>query len=88
MAPGYLEEMFTYNTAEYSLRSTDAQKLLLPKARLEIFKKSFQYSGPKIWNSIPYTYGIASHYDPLKKNVLLMYTHHSNIYTQTKVKQQ
>ena len=53
MAPGYLEEMFTYNTAEYSLRSTDAQNLLLPKARLEIFRKSFQYSGPKIWNSIP-----------------------------------
>ena len=50
MAPGYLEEMCTNSTAEYSLRSTDAKKILLQKARLEIFKKSFQYSGPKRGN--------------------------------------
>ena len=54
IAPIYLEELFTYNEAGYSLRSSTDSKIHLPKPKLEIYKKSFHFSGPEIWNSIPY----------------------------------
>ena len=53
IAPIYLEEIFTYNEAGYSLRSCTDSKIQLPKPKLEIYKKSFHFSGPEIWNSIP-----------------------------------
>ena len=61
MTPGYLEEMFTYSTAEYSLRSTDAQNYYYQKQGLKYLKSHFNILDPKFGTVSPYTYGIASH---------------------------
>ena len=39
----------------YSLRNVVSEKLLIPKAKTELFKKSFAYSGPKLWNELPFS---------------------------------
>ena len=48
-----VEELFTYNEAGYSFRSSTDSKIQSPKSKLKIYKKSFHFSGPEIWNSIP-----------------------------------
>ena len=37
--------------ASYNLRSTDTD-IALPKPRREFLKKTFKYSGAKLWNSL------------------------------------
>ena len=56
IAPIYLEEIFTYNEAGYSLRSCTDSKIQLPKPKLEIYKKSFHFSGPENLEQYPHTY--------------------------------
>ena len=43
----------SYRIIGYSLRSSTDSKIQLPKPKLEIYKKSFHFSGPEIWNNIP-----------------------------------
>ena len=54
IAPVYLSNLFHKNRdiLKYHLRSCDTNLLHIPKAKTEIFKHSFSYSGPKIWNSL------------------------------------
>ena len=54
MCPGYLNELLQYKTnTVYSMRSTvQKKKLVIPKVRCEVFKKSLRYSGPPIWNQL------------------------------------
>ena len=54
VAPSYLKELFqTHSTTlSYSLRSRDTN-VLLPKPNTEYLKKSFKFSGAKLWNELP-----------------------------------
>ena len=55
LAPTFLGNIFTYthNVHNLDLRSASNQTLYVPKPNLEIYRKSFSYSGPKIWNTLP-----------------------------------
>ena len=54
MCPGYLKDLLQYKTnSEDNVRSTVQKKLVIPKVRCEVFKKSLRYSGPHIWNQLP-----------------------------------
>ena len=54
MCPGYLKDLLQYKTnTVYNMRSTVQKKLLIPKVRCEVFKRSPRYSGPHIWNQLP-----------------------------------
>ena len=54
-APSYLTEKVTYVSENnpYQLRNVVNGDLCVPKSRTELFKKSFSYSGPCLWNSLP-----------------------------------
>ena len=52
----YLKDILKYNhdIKNVNLRSLDSKlELHIPKPRLEFCRKSFAYSGSKIWNSLP-----------------------------------
>ena len=54
MCPGYLNDLLQYKTnSVYNMRFTVQIKLVIPKVRCEVFKKSLRYSGPHIWNQLP-----------------------------------
>ena len=55
LAPSYLDDLFqsTGMSTNYALRSVLNKNVKIPLPKLEIFKKSFQYSGVEPWNSIP-----------------------------------
>jgi hypothetical protein len=44
----------------YSLRNVVSEKIHIPKAKTELFKKTFTYSGPKLWNELPFSIWQAS----------------------------
>ena len=52
LAPKYLEELFkpSHSSSNYHLRKVS---LALPMPRTEFLKKSFKYSGAKLWNNLP-----------------------------------
>ena len=41
----------------YSLRNVVSEKLQIPRAQTELFKKTFTYSGPKLWKNFRFRYG-------------------------------
>ena len=55
LSPQYMNEILQQNNnaSTYQLRSASNRNLQLPKPNLEIFKKSLQFSGIEIWNSLP-----------------------------------
>ena len=55
LAPSYMSNKFTYSYDIHNLdlRSTTNQTLHIPKPKLEIYRKSLSYSGPKLWNALP-----------------------------------
>jgi len=55
LAPSYLNDKFQLSNTTHNriLRSSNNNELHIPKPRLEFYRKSLSYSGPKIWNSIP-----------------------------------
>lgn len=55
MCPDYLTSSFklTNSVHNLNLRSTENNMLYIPKPRTELYRKSFAYSGSKIWNSLP-----------------------------------
>ena len=50
----------------YSLRNVVSEKLHIPKAKTELFKKTFTYSGPKLWNELPFSIRQASSHNAFK----------------------
>lgn len=53
MAPPYLIDMFSKKTTKsQSLRRSD-KDLELPQVRTEQYRKSFAFTGAKLWNSLP-----------------------------------
>ena len=67
-APVYLKNKIQYLSDKnpYSLRS---EKLQIPKAKTELFKKTFTYSGPKLWNELPFSIRQASSHNACKIKV-------------------
>ena len=54
LAPNYLNVFRSVqNVHSRSTRSVDRNELYIPRHRTQIFKRSFTYSGVKIWNSLP-----------------------------------
>jgi hypothetical protein len=53
--PVYMKNKFqTVNDKhDFNLRSIQNGKLTVPKPKTEFFRKSFNYSGPVVWNNIP-----------------------------------
>ena len=54
IAPAYLKRYFSYggDTSRYCLRGSNVN-LSLPKPNTDYMKKSFKFSGAKLWNSLP-----------------------------------
>ncbi len=50
--PTYLQNLFSVRGSEYNLRNFE-MKLNLPKPQTNYLKRSFQYSGALLWNSLP-----------------------------------
>ena len=48
----YLQNLFSFHDSEYNFRDFE-MKLNLPKPRTNYLKRSFQYSGALLWNSLP-----------------------------------
>ena len=55
MAPQYLSSKMNYikDLQPYNTRNTNSMNLLVPHPNTEIFKQSFAYSGPALWNKLP-----------------------------------
>lgn len=52
LAPVYLHDLYSEQLTDYDLRDS-FRKLNLPKPRTEYLKRSFDYSGVLLWNSLP-----------------------------------
>ena len=52
LAPVYLQDLFSERHTDYDMRDS-FRKLNLPKPRTDYLKRSFGYSGPLLWNSLP-----------------------------------
>jgi hypothetical protein len=48
LAPNYLRDVLKHSTDRYG-----SQKYILPLTRVDIFKTSFSFYGPQIWNTLP-----------------------------------
>jgi hypothetical protein len=53
----------------YSLRNVVSEKSQIPKAKTELFKKTFTYSGPKLWNELLFLIWQASSYNAFKAKI-------------------
>jgi len=51
--PSYLAELITSYQPSRNLRSSGTNLLCVPDIRSEIGRRSFSYSAPKLWNSLP-----------------------------------
>ena len=70
MSPSYISDLFTFQSSEfYNLRSIDNDDMIIPKHKTELFKKSFQYSGPHIWNTLPISLQTAYSLSSFKHNL-------------------
>ena len=70
-APIYLKNKIQYlsDRNPYSLRNIVSGKLQIPKSKTELFKKTFTYSGPKLWNGFPFSIRQASSHNAFKTKV-------------------
>jgi hypothetical protein len=70
-APIYLKNKIEYlsDRNPYSLRNVVSDKLQIPKAKTEPFKKKFTYPGPKLWNELPFSIRQASSHNASKTKV-------------------
>ena len=53
--PPYMSDMLQYTNEynNYMTRSTQNDSLYVPKARINVFKQSFQFTAPSIYNALP-----------------------------------
>ena len=67
--PDYLKNKFSYVT-DTRLRSSNKQLLHIPKPNKEFYRKSLNYSGPKLWNDIPYEIRTSTTLNQFRDNYL------------------
>ena len=67
----YLKSKIQYlsDRNPYSLRNVVSEKLQIPKTKTELFKKTFTYSGPKLWNELPFSIRQVSSHNAFKTKV-------------------
>ena len=55
MAPSYLSDSLTYlsHHQSYTTKNVIKNHIGIPHPYLSIFKQSFKYCGPTLWNSLP-----------------------------------
>ena len=55
LAPEYLSNFIVSanNKESYDTRFLSSHNFLVPKPNTELYKSSFSFSGPKVWNSLP-----------------------------------
>ena len=54
MAPSYISDLIHFQSSEfYNLRSIGNNDMMILRHDIELFKRSFQYSGPQLWNNLP-----------------------------------
>ena len=68
-APKYVSEKINLRNSTYNTRDTTKLNLTIPKPNLEIFKKSFTYCAPSLFNKLPHDVTGASSVDMFKKNM-------------------
>ena len=68
-APIYLKNKIQSDRNPYSLRNIVSGKLQIPKAKTKLFKKTFTYSGPKLWNELPFSIRQASSHNAFKTKI-------------------
>ena len=70
-APVYLinKNQYLSDQNPYSLRNVVSKKLQIPKAKTKLFKKPFTYSGPRLWNELPFSIRQASSHNAFKIKV-------------------
>ena len=72
-APG-LKEYFCesiVSQSTYHLRNSETD-LKLPKPRTEFLKKTFKFSGTKLWNDLPQKAKLVDKVDPFKRKIRQM----------------
>ena len=67
--PGYLKELLVRKHSHRPTRSHNQNLLEIPKTKLCIGQRSFSFSGPKIWNSLPANLRSCNSVDSFKKNL-------------------
>ena len=75
-APVYSKNKIQSDRNPYSLRNVASGELQIPKAKTKLFKKTFTYSGPKLWNELPFSIRQASSHNEFKtkvKSLILKY---------------
>jgi hypothetical protein len=68
LAPEYLQNLFLFRTTDYNLRNAE-MKLNLPKPRTDYLKRSFGYSGARLWNTLPHSARTANSLRHLKNEI-------------------
>ena len=55
--PNYMSDMLSYTSEynEYNTRNVSNNELYVPRPRLDLYRQSFQYTGPMLYNSLPNT---------------------------------
>ena len=71
MTPAYISDMLTPMSMAHvrSLRSSDNGTLKVPRSRSALFDRSFSYSAPKLWNTIPQNVRESTSLHSFKKQV-------------------
>ena len=71
MCPPYMKEMLQFERNNvYNMRSEAQKKLHVPKANCEMFKKSFAFSAPHLWNKLPANLHFMDSIDQFKQSCL------------------
>ena len=53
LAPAYISQKFVLQSSTYNTRSSSIGNVIVPKPKLEAYRKSFVYTGSVLWNSLP-----------------------------------
>ena len=66
--PSYLAEMLVPPTASH-LRSSSRGLLSIPSCKMEMARRAFSFSGPKVWNSLPQSIRDCGNLESFKKKL-------------------
>ncbi|KAK6186737.1 hypothetical protein SNE40_006015 [Patella caerulea] len=68
-APEYIKELLITHGPTRNLRSTNKNLLTVPAVNLEIGRRSFAYSAPFLWNSLPLSIRLAKSVESFKSQL-------------------
>ena len=53
LTPAYISDYLHVQQSSYNIRNANGVHLVVPRANLEVFKRSFSYNAPQLWNRLP-----------------------------------